>query len=119
LIRDPKILLLGKIFFSNNKLNKNISKYLDEATSALDNESEGIVQKALDKARQGRTTIVIAHRLSTIRNADTIYAMDKGRVVEAGTHDQLMSKQGVYHKLVISQQSAQDNILNKNNMCKY
>jgi ABC-type multidrug transport system fused ATPase/permease subunit len=45
--------------------------------------------------------------------------MDKGRVVEAGTHDQLMSKKGLYHKLVISQQSAQDNILNKNNMCKY
>ena len=85
----------------------------------MDNESEGIVQKALDKARQGRTTIVIAHRLSTIRSADTIYAMDKGRVVEAGTHDQLMSKQGVYHKLVTSQQSAQDNLGNQNNICKY
>ena len=87
LISNPRILLL------------------DEATSALDTESEAIVQEALDKARQGRTTIVIAHRLSTIQNADYICAVDKGRVMEVGTHSQLMEKKGIYYDLVQAQVS--------------
>ena len=78
---------------------------LDEATSALDNESEAIVQSALDKARQGRTTIIIAHRLSTIRNADIIYAFDQGNVSELGSHDELMEKKGIYYNLVVTQQT--------------
>jgi ATP-binding cassette subfamily B (MDR/TAP) protein 1 len=76
---------------------------LDEATSALDTESERIVQKALDDllAKSKRTTIVIAHRLSTIRNADKIAVVDKGRIVEEGTHDELMNRgeEGRYFKL--------------------
>jgi len=78
---------------------------LDEATSALDNESEAIVQDALDKASQGRTTIIVAHRLSTIRNADTIFAFDKGRIAEFGSHDELMKRKKIYYELVVNQQS--------------
>ncbi|XP_060229861.1 phosphatidylcholine translocator ABCB4 isoform X4 [Meriones unguiculatus] len=87
LVRNPKILLL------------------DEATSALDTESEAEVQAALDKAREGRTTIVIAHRLSTVRNADVIAGFEDGVIVEQGSHSELMKKEGVYFKLVNMQTS--------------
>lgn len=73
---------------------------MDEATSALDTESEKLVQDALDKLMKDRTSIVIAHRLSTIRNADKIIVMHKGKVVEYGTHQDLMQKKGVYHNLI-------------------
>jgi ATP-binding cassette subfamily B (MDR/TAP) protein 1 len=68
-----------------------------------DNQSEKVVQDALDKAKEGRTTIVIAHRLSTIKNADIIVGLDRGKVVEYGTHEQLMQKKGLYYELVIAQ----------------
>ena len=73
---------------------------LDEATSALDTESEHLVQDALDKLMLNRTTLVIAHRLSTIKNADLICVMQDGRILERGTHDELIAKGGAYKHLV-------------------
>lgn len=82
ILRDPKILLL------------------DEATSSLDAESERLVQDALDKLMEGRTTIIIAHRLATIRDVDRIYVLDHGQIVESGSHQELLAQEGTYHKLV-------------------
>jgi len=78
---------------------------LDEATSSVDTESELLIQAAIDKLISGRTSIVIAHRLSTIRKADTIIVLDKGEIVETGTHDELLAREGVYHQLVQMQLS--------------
>jgi subfamily B ATP-binding cassette protein MsbA len=72
---------------------------LDEATSALDNESELLIQDALERLMQDRTSFIIAHRLSTIHNADRIIVMDRGQIIESGSHVQLMQKEGLYHKL--------------------
>ncbi|XP_029030793.1 bile salt export pump-like isoform X2 [Betta splendens] len=94
LVRNPRILLL------------------DMATSALDNESEAIVQEALDKVRKGRTTISIAHRLSTIKNADVIVGFEHGRAVERGKHNELLERKGVYFTLV-TLQSQGDKALNE------
>ena len=75
----------------------------DEATSALDYESERIINANLEKIKQGRTTIIIAHRLSTVKDCDVIIALDKGEIVEAGTHEELMRKEGYYHHLYTQQ----------------
>ena len=76
---------------------------LDEATSALDTKSEGVVQAALDKAAQGRTTVIIAHRLSTIKHADNIVVMSEGRIIEQGSHDELLKKKKAYYNLIEAQ----------------
>ena len=76
---------------------------LDEATSALDTESEKLVQIALENMMQNRTSIVIAHRLSTIQKADVIVVVHRGKIVEQGTHDELMGIKGTYNNLVTMQ----------------
>ncbi|HQB99869.1 MAG TPA: ATP-binding cassette domain-containing protein, partial [Methanospirillum sp.] len=81
LVREPEILVL------------------DEATSNLDNESEAIVQDSINQVAETVTTFIVAHRLSTVRNANAIYVMSKGRVVECGTHEELMEKRGRYFEL--------------------
>ena len=87
LITNPKILIF------------------DEATSALDYESEKIISQNLHKIKEGRTTIIIAHRLSTVKACDVIIALDKGKIVEAGTHDELLTKKGYYHHLYTQQET--------------
>jgi len=72
---------------------------LDEATAAMDTETEASIQAALSTLQRGRTTIAIAHRLSTLRDADSLAVIDDGKVVERGTHVELMKKMGEYHKL--------------------
>ena len=75
----------------------------DEATSALDTESERAVKENIDELLDGRTSFVIAHRLSTIRDADLIVVLERGRLVEQGTHDELMARQGLYYYLASQQ----------------
>ena len=87
LVTDPKILVL------------------DEATANVDTETETMIQKGLKTLRKGRTTLAIAHRLSTIADADQIIVLDKGRIVEKGTHDELLAKKGYYYKLYTLQNS--------------
>ena len=90
ILKDPRVLIL------------------DEATSALDNESEGLVQEALERLMVGRTTLVIAHRLTTVENADKIVVLDQGRVVEEGTHADLLARGGLYHRLYTRDFAPQD-----------
>ncbi|NLN19526.1 MAG: ATP-binding cassette domain-containing protein, partial [Firmicutes bacterium] len=90
ILKDPKILIL------------------DEATSSVDSEVESLIQEALEELMKNRTTIVIAHRLSTIKNADRIIAIKDGRIVEEGSHDELMAKKGLYAYLYELQFQLQD-----------
>lgn len=72
---------------------------LDEATSSIDTRTEAIVQEGMDALMKGRTVFVIAHRLSTVRNSDVIMVLDKGRIIERGSHDDLIAKEGRYYQL--------------------
>ena len=79
---------------------------LDEATASLDPENEVLIQRAIAKLVEGKTVIMIAHRLRTVVDADQILVLDNGRLVEHGTHDELMKKNGLYHKLFHIQQES-------------
>ena len=92
IVADPRILIL------------------DEATSSLDSESEALIRDGLRRLRQGRTTFVIAHRLSTIRSADQILVMDRGRIVQRGSHEQLLREGGLYRSLYERQQGVERDI---------
>jgi len=81
---------------------------LDEATAALDSKSERVVQDSLERLMKNRTTIVIAHRLSTIINADRIYVFDEGRIIEQGTHEELLALNGVYAQMYKIQYARRD-----------
>ncbi len=85
ILHDPRILIL------------------DEATASVDTQTERQIQEALARLVHGRTTFAIAHRLSTLRGANRLVVLDKGRIAEIGTHDELLEKQGIYHKLVQAQ----------------
>ncbi|MBM77104.1 MAG: hypothetical protein CL846_01355 [Crocinitomicaceae bacterium] len=85
ILKDPSILIL------------------DEATSSLDNNTEKLVQNALEKLLKNRTSIVIAHRLSSVKNANNIIVIDKGKIIESGTHDELIEKKSHYYQLYTNQ----------------
>jgi subfamily B ATP-binding cassette protein MsbA len=92
-------LAIARVFLKNPPI-----LVLDEATSALDLESEHLIQEALEKLAEDRTTFIVAHRLSTITHADKIVVMENGKIVEEGTHAELMEKQGHYYSLFQIQQ---------------
>ena len=96
-------LCIARVFLKNPPI-----LILDEATSALDNTTEILIQQALDELCKGRTTLVVAHRLSTIKNADEIAVINGGRIMEQGSHDELMALGGKYCELYKLQFRAQD-----------
>lgn len=93
-----QLLTIARIFVKVPKI-----LILDEATSSIDTRTEALIQEAFEKLMKGRTSFIIAHRLSTIRTADLILVMDKGNIVEHGTHDQLMANKGMYYKMLMTQ----------------
>ncbi|HRY10474.1 MAG TPA: ABC transporter ATP-binding protein, partial [Candidatus Nanopelagicales bacterium] len=95
---EKQLLTIARAFLANRPI-----LILDEATSSVDTRTEVLIQQAMATLREGRTSFVIAHRLSTIRDADIILVMDAGRIVEKGTHDELMAAQGFYYDLYQSQ----------------
>lgn len=95
---QKQLLTIARAVISNPKV-----LILDEATSSVDTRLEGLIQTAMEKVMEGRTSFVIAHRLSTIREADLILVMDQGQIIEQGTHESLLAKKGFYEKLYNSQ----------------
>ena len=95
---EKQLLTIARAFLADPEV-----LILDEATSSVDTRTEVLIQKAMARLMHGRTSFVIAHRLSTIRDADVILVMNQGRIIEQGSHDQLMAKGGFYHELYASQ----------------
>jgi ATP-binding cassette subfamily B protein len=95
---EKQLLTIARAFLANRPI-----LILDEATSSVDTRTEVLIQQAMATLREGRTSFVIAHRLSTIRDADIILVMDAGRIVEQGSHEELMAAQGFYYDLYQSQ----------------
>ncbi|MBQ3897513.1 MAG: ATP-binding cassette domain-containing protein, partial [Clostridia bacterium] len=95
---QKQLLTIARAILSNAKV-----LILDEATSSVDTRTEVLIQEAMDNLMKGRTSFIIAHRLSTIKNADLILCLDDGDIVEQGTHDELMAKNGFYANLYNSQ----------------
>ena len=95
---QKQLLTIARAILADNRV-----LILDEATSSVDTRTEELIQKAMDTLMEGRTSFIIAHRLSTIRNADCILVMDKGDIVEQGTHDELLARDGFYAELYNSQ----------------
>ena len=102
-MRDQGVTLSGgekqRIVIARAMIRRPEFLILDEATSALDNISEAAVQKVIDQVAKECTTLVIAHRLTTIRNADKIYVIEKGRIIDEGNHETLLEKQGRFHEM--------------------
>jgi len=91
-LKDPRILIL------------------DDATSSVDTETEGEIRQALERLMEGRTTFIIAHRIQSVMNADLILVLDQGRIVQRGTHDELMAQEGIYHRIYDLQARIEDEL---------
>ena len=100
---QKQLLTIARAILADNRV-----LILDEATSSVDTRTEERIQKAMDNLMEGRTSFIIAHRLSTIRNADLILVIHHGDIVEQGTHEELMKKQGFYEKLYNAQFAQQE-----------
>lgn len=95
---QKQLITIARTLLANKKI-----LILDEATSSVDTRTEKLIQKAMDKLTEEKTSIVIAHRLSTIKNADKIIVIDDGRIIEAGTHEELLNKKGYYYNTLNSE----------------